>query len=419
MQLYWRYSINPEFDREIREWDAEGRNESKIFTLGTTSEVLQSLGVRDRSIVMLSGKIRKILRDHPSMTMDMIRQIPAMLEHPALVLESQGGSILPGTKKNSRIVVVGTVTDAQGNPVLCALDLAPSSKQDMELGLQDFNKVSSAYAKDVNPKGFLEKSNVLYASPDKKMTQAALSSFSYKYASSELNHLGSIGRITYQGGKVNIQGVPFRQVFGEVGSSMHENEQAEPGSSKTKTFQEGNVRYSRKGTAAQGLDTEQQRRRAADTENRRLARENSRMADQIELLRQETKLSGGHLVDSKSVHAVAARVVKSMNSRYRVSLLERELRAVYDSMSQGRVSNVQEAMEVLNDIARGVLSEQRPGVNIAKEIYRPLLDKVRAADWTVREGSPLYQDLLDLYGDGPNGKTWGNVRDVLGCCKSG
>lgn len=407
------YSINPEFEREIREWDAEGRNESKIFTLGTTSEVLQSIGVRDRSIVMLSGKIRKILRDHPSMTMDMIRQIPAMLEHPALVLESQGASILPGTKQNSRIVVVGTVTDAQGNPVLCALDLAPSSRQDMELGLQDFNKVSSAYAKDVNPKGFLEKSNVLYASPDKKITQAALSSFSFKLASSELNHLGSIGRITYQGGKVNIQGVPFRQVFGEVGSSMHENEQAEPSSSKTRTFQEGNVRYSRKGTAAQSLEMEERHRRAAETENRRLARENSRMADQIELLKQETKLSGGHLVDSKSVHAVAARVVKSMNSRYRVSLLERELRAVYDSMSQGRVSNVQEAMEVLNDIARGVLSEQRPGVNIAKEIYRPLLDKVRQADWIVREGSPLYQDLLDLYGDGPNGKTWGNVRRAL------
>lgn len=168
---------------------------------------------------MLSGKIQKILSDHPSMTMDMIRQIPAMLEHPALVLESQGASMRPGTKQNSRIVVVGTVTDAQGNPVICALDLAPSSRQDMELGLQDFNKVSSAYAKDVNPKGFLEKSSVLYASPDKKMTQAALSSFSYKYASSELNHLGSMGRITYQGGKVNIQGVPFRQVFSEAESN--------------------------------------------------------------------------------------------------------------------------------------------------------------------------------------------------------
>ena len=636
------YSINPEFDREIREWDAEGRNESKIFTLGTTSEALKSIGVRDRSIVMLSGKIRKILRDHPSMTMDMIRQIPAMLEHPALVLESQGGSILPGTKKNSRIVVVGTVTDAQGNPVLCALDLAPSSKQDMELGLQDFNKVSSAYAKDVNPKGFLEKSNVLYASPDKKMTQAALSSFSYKYASSELNHLGSIGRITYQGGKVNIQGVPFRQIFGEAGSdaaysrqvdsresekkqfpqgkhagaeqvsysnlkelpdmpvidvesgaaqgksvqqliedglnstqrtpgkkngrvvnnytgdtivvtqeglrhgllrkgsvqkngvyigkigeiiknavkineleprgkelrsdvylgacrdengemrairfivNMYENGKAELDDSGLHPLQgslyahtskkvgtapikgqgistnavapdrsndtisiaeflqsvkdswgedlprnvryelglpqdsekkgkslEGALRYSRKGGQALELAAEQRRRRAAETENRKLARENSRMADQIELLKQETRLSGGHMMDIKAVHDVAARVVKNANSRYSAAQLESELRRVYESMSRGKVSGVQEAMETLTDLARGVLSQQRTGENQAREVYQPLLEKVRAEDWTVREGSPLYQDLLDMYGDGPNGKTWGNVRKAL------
>lgn len=665
------YSINPEFDREIREWDAEGRNESKIFTLGTTSEVLQSIGVRDRSIVMLSGKIQKILRDHPSMTMDMIRQIPAMLEHPALVLESQGGSMRPGTKQNSRIVVVGTVTDAQGNPVLCALDLAPSSRQDMELGLQDFNKVSSAYAKDVNPKGFLEKSNVLYASPDKKITQAALSSFSFKLASSELNHLGSIGRITYQGGKVNIQGVPFRQIFGEAGSDasysrdvdsleeaerlrrerdvwldseevrqvradyererqMHglfggklkdwksnnptwqayekkrkeynqkiaelreksqdaggqrraeaeqwEQERRERDQAAQKAYEEaraasgltseeyhrkqaaqkykttgdptkagylmpdgtmldfsdgqnrrvmdhreiqdifgpvelgegaprerymnqfiaeGNVRvmaempgvelstetkptraqldeiarmadtlgaqkgtfridlsrasgkqaeareyqgrvrgreivrdieayyrdgklpeqselnqyrYSRK---AMELDTEQRRRRAADTENRRLARENSRMADQIELLKQETRLSGGHLVDVASVDELARRIVKRADSRYDANQLSRELRRVYESMSRGKVSGVQEAMETLTDLARGVLSQKRTGENQAREVYQPLLEKVRAEDWTVREGSPLYQDLLDMYGDGPNGKTWGNVRKAL------
>ncbi|WP_298732550.1 hypothetical protein [uncultured Subdoligranulum sp.] len=712
------YSINPEFDREIREWDAEGRNESKIFTLGTTSEALQSIGVRDRSIVMLSGKIRKILRDHPGMTMDMIRQIPAMLEHPALVLESQGASILPGTKQNSRIVVVGTVTDAQGNPVLCALDLAPSSRQDMELGLQDFNKVSSAYAKDVNPKGFLKKSNVLYASPDKKITQTVLSSFSFKLASSELNHLSSIGRITYQGGKVNIQGVPFRQVFGEVGSNAEysreidsreeaerlrrerdawldseevrqvradyererqmyglfgvqmkewkssnpawqeyerrrkeynqkiaalREESREEGRERTTVrkehpqgkmtggeqvsyqtlknlpdmqvtavqsnaaegksvqqliedglnstqrtygkkngrvvnnytgdtivvtqdglrhgllrkgsvqkngtyigkigqiienavkineleprgkelrsdvylgacqdengtmrairfivnmYENGNatldgdslqplqgslyahtskkggtapikgqgigtntvapdrsntisipeflnsvkevwgdnlagtvryelgidaqkagtdnlkeaLRYSRKGSDEQELVTERRRRRAAETENRKLARENTRMADQIELLKQETRLSGGHLMDTGAVHDVATRVVQNTHSRYSAAQLEIELRRVYESMSRGKVSGVQEAMETLTDLARGVLSQQRPGVNQAREVYKPLLDKVRAADWTVREGSPLYQDLLDLYGDGPNGKTWGNVRRAL------
>ena len=667
------YSINPEFDREIREWDAEGRNGRKIFTLGATGEALKSIGVRDRSIVMVSDKVRKILRDHPSMTMDMIRQIPAMLEDPALVLESRGGSMLPGTKQNSRIVVVGTVTDAQGDPVICALDLAPSSRQDMELGLQDFNKVSSAYAKDRNAGKMLQNSNVLYASPDTKITKAALSSFGFQFATSELNRLGSMGRITYDGGKVKMQGVPFEEVFGgeertggkeysrpvsqedeldrlirerdawmdsdevrsvraayererqmyglfggqlkewksnnpawqdyesrrkdynqrisalreerrrgaeddraaaeqraeerwkeeqtrqrsydaarqESGLSVEDyhreqavrkyktttdankagyllpdgrmldfsggdtrraedhreikdifgpaelERDAKPTQYMNRFIAEGNVRvmaenpgvdmsaetpptrqqlreiekmvdtlgvqnghfsidisradgsqaaareyngrvrgreivrdieayyrdgklpeqselnqyrYSRK---AMELDTEQRRRRAAETENRKLVRENTRMADQIELLKQETRLSGGHLMDTEAVHEVAARMVKNANSRYDVAQLERELRRVYESMSRGKVGSVQEAMETLNDLARGVLSEQRPGMNRAREAYKPLLDKVRSADWTVREGSPLYQDLLDLYGNGPNGKSWGNVRKAL------
>lgn len=407
------YSINPEFDREIREWDAEGRNESKIFTLGTTGEALKSIGVRDRGIVMVSGKIRKILHDHPSMTLDMIRQIPAMLEHPALVLESQGGSMRPETKQNSRIVVVGTVTDAKGTPVLCALDLAPGSRQDMELGLQDFNKVSSAYAKDVNPKGFLEKSNVLYASPDTKITQAALSSFGFKLASSELNRLGSIGKITYDGGKVKMQGMPVRQMWEaeKQSSSAKVNDTAEQDQKNANT--DGRKEYSRKGGQALELTAEQRRHRNAEAENRKLAQEKTRMADQIELLKQETRLSGGHLMDTKAVHEVAARVIKNANSRYDTVQLERELRRVYESMSRGKVNGVQEAMETLTDLARGILSQQRPGVNQAREVYKPLLDKVRTADWTVRKGSPLYQDLMDLYGDGPNGKSWGNVRRAL------
>ena len=193
-----QYSIDPDFDREIVAWDEGGRNDSRIFRLGSTSEALQSIGVQERDIVMASGKINRILREHPNMTMDMVRQIPAMLEDPALVLESQGRSMLSNTQQNSRIVVVGTVTDANGSPVLCVLDLQPQSAQDRRLGLQDFNKVSSAYPKDVNPEGFLQNSNVLYASPDINKTQAALNSFGFKLASSELNHLGSMGSIAYE-----------------------------------------------------------------------------------------------------------------------------------------------------------------------------------------------------------------------------
>ena len=208
------YSINPEFARELDEWNDGGREERKTFTLGTTGEALKSIGVADRSIVMLSGKIRKILRDHPNMTLDMVKQIPAMLENPVLVLESQGQSMRPGTRKNSRIVVVGNVTDANGAPVLCVMDLAPGTGTDRKLGLQDFNKVSSAYPKDVNPRGFLEKSNVLYAEPDMEKTGAALSAFGFKLATSAPGSTGVIGSITYENGDVKIKGVPFTEIFG-------------------------------------------------------------------------------------------------------------------------------------------------------------------------------------------------------------
>lgn len=206
-------SINLDFAKDVDSWDKNGRQENKVFTLGTTGNALKSIGVQDKSIVMVSDKIIKILKDHKTMDIGMIKQIPEMLENPALVLESSGKSIRTAEKKNSRVVVIGTITDKNNNPVICALDLMPTSAKDIKLGLQDFNKVSSTYAKEHGLKNFLQNSKVLYASGQKNKTEAALSSFGFQLATTELNRLGSIGRISYENGTVNIQGVPFSDVF--------------------------------------------------------------------------------------------------------------------------------------------------------------------------------------------------------------
>ena len=206
-------SINLDFAKDVDSWDKNGRQENKVFTLGTTGNALKSIGVQNKSIVMVSDKIIKILKDHKTMDMGMIKQIPEMLENPALVLESSGKSIRTAEKKNSRVVVIGTITDKNNNPVICALDLMPTSAKDIKLGLQDFNKVSSTYAKEHGLKNFLQNSKVLYASGQKNKTEAALSSFGFQLATTELNRLGSIGRISYENGTVNIQGVPFSDVF--------------------------------------------------------------------------------------------------------------------------------------------------------------------------------------------------------------
>lgn len=429
------YSIDPNFDREIVAWDEEGRNGRRIFRLGSTGEALQSIGVQDRSIVMVSDKVRTILREHPNVTLDMIRQIPAMLENPVLVLESQGRSMLPGTRQNSRIVVVGNVTDANGAPVLCILDLAPQSAQDRRLGLQDFNKVSSAYPKDVNPAGFLQNSNVLYANPDTNKTQDALSSFGFKFATSELNHLGSMGSIAYSGNDVKIHGVPFEEAFGaaqdgtssarrkpavtyeqamadEMGrlfglqpsanTDGNGNTAAESAQqSAESTNKKGNAQYSRAETDA---------RRDLARENRELARRNMHLEEQVQLLKEETQLSEGHRIDPRRVDELARRLVREYESGYDASQLKGELTRLFDYIANDPEANYTDAMDTAQRLMRGVLEQSRRANTELRDAYKPVRDDLRSMTIEVQKESPAYYELLNEYGDGPGGRRWGNVR---------
>ena len=76
---------------------------------------------------------------------------------------------------------------------------------------------SRAFAKDANLKRSQRKSNVLCV-PDTKITKAAFSSFGFKFASSERNRLGSIGRITYECGSVKRQECCFKRESGKTAS---------------------------------------------------------------------------------------------------------------------------------------------------------------------------------------------------------
>lgn len=392
-----KYSINPEFARELDEWNDGGREERKTFTLGTTGEALKSIGVADRSIVMLSGKIRKILRDHPNMTLDMVKQIPAMLENPVLVLESQGQSMRPGTRKNSRIVVVGNVTDANGAPVLCVMDLAPGTGTDRKLGLQDFNKVSSAYPKDVNPRGFLEKSNVLYAEPDMEKTGAALSAFGFKLATSAPGSTSVIGSITYENGDVKIKGVPFTEIFG------NENKTKDMDTETTAGFGEG-LRYS----APTEADYDDLR-----AQNRELAQKNLYMEQQMEVLRQEFKASGGHSVSRASARGIAQRILKLTGSKYGVDRLSGDLWRVFNVEGNGEPTLNADAMDALTDVMRGVLNESEQKNTELREYYKPLRETLRGTTLEVRRDSAEFAELMNAYGDGKNGRQWGNVRKAL------
>lgn len=214
-----QYSIREEFSDEIDEWARSGMRENEQFVLGSTGPVLQGLGAIESDIYMNGDKIKKILSDHPEMTLAEIKKIPKILEDPAIVLKSK-------TRKNS-IVVFGTYKAVNQKPFLASMDLRP-----MERGfaIDDMQKVTSAYTKtetlrktaEENGRDFLLSSEVLFA--DKKRTASVLRPMGI-YAPMELLRSGYVGSITYRGGKVNIEGVPFSSVFreNEADGAQHSN----------------------------------------------------------------------------------------------------------------------------------------------------------------------------------------------------
>lgn len=64
---------------------------------------------------------------------------------------------------------------------------------------------------------------MLYVTPDTKKVDATFNSFGFKFASLELNRIGSIRNLVYEGGKINIRGVPFSEVVGQAQKKTGQN----------------------------------------------------------------------------------------------------------------------------------------------------------------------------------------------------
>ena len=157
-----RFSINPEFEKKYDQWDKKTSGFS--FRVGTTSKVLQQLGVDNRKIWWDASKIKRIQAKHPEMTDTVIKQVPNILEYPILVMESK--------TKSGSLTLFGEVYDQKNDPVLAVLLLNPTDNGGKAL---DILKISSAYGKSTNPQGLIDTSKILYVEPNKKRTQNWLS----------------------------------------------------------------------------------------------------------------------------------------------------------------------------------------------------------------------------------------------------
>ena len=179
-----------------------------------------------------------------------------------------------------------------------------------------------------------------------------------------------------------------------------------------------NVKFSKKKqTAAEqivGEATEKEQLKkqltAAEAEKRELARKYTKARESADYWRQETQLSGGHLMDKKAVQKTASEFIDKYGSRYGKSQLAGELERAFSKISRDGAST-EEALETLTNIARGVLKESTVKDTTLRDYYAPVRDWLKNTTFEIRKNSPEYGDLMSEYGDGADGThSWANVR---------
>ena len=175
-------------------------------------------------------------------------------------------------------------------------------------------------------------------------------------------------------------------------------------------------RYSRQSAAEQivseATEKEQLKKQltAAETEKRELARKYTKARESADYWRQETQLSGGHLMDKKAVQKTASEFIDKYGSRYGKSQLGGELERAFSKISRDGAST-EEALETLTNIARGVLKESTVKDTTLRDYYAPVRDWLKNTTFEIRKNSPEYGDLMSEFGDGADGThSWANVR---------
>ncbi len=304
-----RYSLNERFSQQFDDWLAKKTDNKGAgsFLVGTTSDALKSIGVSDYEIYWRKAKIAKIMNEHPAMTADVIKSVPNVLEHPILVMQSQ-------TVAN-RITLFGETVDAEGKPVLAALELSPQSKRGE---IQNFAVIASAYGKN-NAQQLIDNSEILYVDPNKKRTTNWLGLLRLQLPSS-LTSYGSISRVTLVNRDVN-----GNLSFGEGSGKAAMQEAFEKAKEKTgfslKTPAE-EAKFSLKGTEnAQELAA--------------LKRENESLRERVEYWRGQTRRSKGVTTDRASVSKAADALVKDYGAEISGSDIAGDLQSLYDYIAGG------------------------------------------------------------------------------------
>lgn len=194
-----KYSpVDVDFENSFDEWfdrttPEQRKKEGGYIKLGTTSAVLQGIGVPECTVRMGKAKIQKVLEDHPEMTPKIIKGIPNMLEDPMLIVQSL-------SVKNS-IVAYGELYDEDGKPIMVSVKIDSKNRA---ASIGNIAIVTSAYARS-NNQYIIDNSKILYVNANKKITDAWFSSLRLQLPS-DVSTYGYIDNITYIDDDVNPTG---------------------------------------------------------------------------------------------------------------------------------------------------------------------------------------------------------------------
>lgn len=362
-----RYSIDEGFEDEIEKLDQ--RSNDYMITVGKTSEVLKSIGVKDQTILWNAGKIKKILAKHSEanykagkdksvMTADIIKQVPQVLEAPVVVLHSneQSGAN-QGKNYGSRVYMFGEVTDALGQPVSVSLELLPTRKSGL---VMDNIVLTSAYGKN-NVQGALNTDQLLYVDPNKKRTAAWLGSTGLQLPVPPTMY-GSMGTLTY---------------FGESVKMMDKNSR----NAKLAQFmtQESENRYQ--------LDV--------DAEDVEAARSQS-VGDggaQSQTVAKVMELAENATVSDDSLLHIARKVAKAADSKVDTKTLASRLTALRDYLNGGNVDWA-EAHGFVLDMAQQIMEKSAKRNDALWKQYPEL----HQMGMSLEKGSKDYREVVYKYG---------------------
>lgn len=374
-----KYSIDERFEDEIDRLNK--KTDDYMISVGKTSEVLKSIGVKDQTILWNAGKIKKILTKHSEanykagkdksiMTPAIIKQVPQVLENPVVVLHSneQTGAD-QGKNYGSRIYMFGEVTDALGQPVSVSLELLPTRKNGLEM---DNIVLTSAYGKS-NIQGALNTDQILYIDPNKKRTAAWLGSTGLQLPVPPTMY-GSRGTLTYFGDSVKMMSQNSRNAKLAQFTTQEEG--------KTET------RYQ--------LDVDSEDVEAAKEAQLGKGREAAETVQKI------AEMTEGAKVSDESLERIARKMVKQSSSKADAKTLASRLRALSDYMSSGR-ADMAEAHGFVLDMAQQIMEHSAKKNDELWKQYPELHEM----GMSLEKGSKDYNEVLYRYG------SWAEARKEL------